>query len=231
MDDRRNRRLRRRVDRHRAQNTWIAVGVAWVVATLGLDMATAGATAATCRTSSADFGWALGGRLLVNLGNALGTTYLLYFLQDDLELDDPDGGLLLLSSVYVLLTHGSSVWAGRASAGYGRTSVDQALITAVLPDAASRAKDLGIMNVGSVGPRTLAPSRRAGDQRTRRLPGAVRRGRCHHRARCGARLPDPLRPVAPFIPSCGSRPDRRRRSAHAEPSCRTCLRSSWGPRR
>ena len=92
--------------------------MAWVVATLGLDMATAGATAATCRTSSADFGWALGGRLLVNLGNALGTTYLLYFLQDDLELDDPDGGLLLLSSVYVLFTHGSSVWAGRASAGY-----------------------------------------------------------------------------------------------------------------
>jgi MFS family permease len=36
-------------------------------------------------------------------------------------------------------------------------SVDQALITAVLPDASSRAKDLGIMNVGSVGPQALAP--------------------------------------------------------------------------
>ena len=43
-------------------------------------------------------------------------------------------------------------------AGYGAyMSVDQALVTAVLPDAASRAKDLGIMNVGSVGPQALAP--------------------------------------------------------------------------
>ena len=264
------------------QDSWIAVGVAWLVATLGLDMATAGATATiaddvpdeqrgvisaaiygpqaigilvgvgaltaiddygllgysllavvllitsvpfvswhreradvptpalTVRSlvqgfwvRNADFGWAFGGRLLVNLGNALGTTYLLYFLQDDLKLDDPDGGLLVLSSVYLVFTLASTVWGGRASersgkrrryvavaaalqaiaaflltafpalgiavvaaaflgAGYGAyMSVDQALITAVLPDAASRAKDLGIMNVGSVGPQTLAPSRRA----------------------------------------------------------------------
>ena len=40
--------------------------------------------------------------------------------------------------------------------GYGAyMSVDQALITAVLPDATSRAKDLGIMNVGSVAPQAL----------------------------------------------------------------------------
>jgi MFS family permease len=261
-----------------AQSSWIGVGVAWLVATLGLDAATAGATAAiaddvpdeqrgvvsaaiygpqaigilvgvgaltaiddhglvgysvlavvllvttapfvhwhrdragvlapplTVRSliegfwvRNADFGWAFGGRLLVNLGNALGTTYLLYFLQDDLKLDDPDSGLLALSTVYLLFTLAATVWAGRASdrsgrrrryvaiaaalqaiasflltavpsfgvafvaaaflgAGYGAyMSVDQALITAVLPDAASRAKDLGIMNVGSVGPQALAP--------------------------------------------------------------------------
>jgi MFS family permease len=261
-----------------AQSNWIGVGFAWLVATLGLDAATAGATAAiadevpdeqrgvvsaaiygpqaigilvgvgaltaidddgllgysvlavvllvtatpfvsryrdragvptpplTIRSlvagfwvHNADFGWAFGGRLLVNLGNALGTTYLLYFLQDDLKLDDPDGGLLVLSSVYLVFTLVSTVWAGRASdrsgrrrryvaiaaalqaiasflltvfpafgvamvaaaflgAGYGAyMSVDQALITAVLPDASSRAKDLGIMNVGSVGPQAFAP--------------------------------------------------------------------------
>jgi MFS family permease len=147
----------------------------------------------------ADFGWAFGGRLLVNLGNALGTTYLLYFLQDDLKLADPDSGLLLLSLVYLMFTLIATVLGGRASdrsgrrrsyvalaaflqaiasflltifpaygvalvaaaflgAGYGAyMSVDQALITAVLPDAASRAQDLGIMNVGSVGPQALAP--------------------------------------------------------------------------
>ena len=148
---------------------------------------------------NADFGWAFGGRLLVNLGNALGTTYLLYFLQDDLKLDDPDSGLLLLTAVYLVFTLVATVLGGRASdrsgrrrsyvalaaacrpspascsrssrptvsrssarrflgAGYGAyMSVDQALVTAVLPDAATRAKDLGIMNVGSVGPQALAP--------------------------------------------------------------------------
>jgi MFS family permease len=260
------------------QSTWYAVGVAWLVATLGINMATAGATAAiadevpdeqrgvisaaiygpqavgvlvgvgvltalnnngmlgytvlavvlvVCATPflrwyrdapgiptpplsvrsivtglwvrDADFGWAFGGRLLVNLGNALGTTYLLYFLQDDLKLSDPDTGLLLLSLVYLVFTLVATVLGGRASdrsgrrrsyvalaaflqaiasflltifpaygvaliaaaflgAGYGAyMSVDQALVTAVLPDAASRAQDLGIMNVGSVGPQALAP--------------------------------------------------------------------------
>lgn len=43
-------------------------------------------------------------------------------------------------------------------AGFGAyMSVDQALITQVLPDAESRAQDLGIMNIGSVVPPALAP--------------------------------------------------------------------------
>jgi MFS family permease len=146
-----------------------------------------------------DFGWAFGGRLLVNLGNAFGTTYLLYFLQDDLKVPDPDAALLELTVVYLVFTLASTVIGGRWSdrigrrlpfvgvaavlqaiagfllavfpsfgvamvaaaflgAGYGAyMAVDQALITAVLPDALSRAKDLGIMNVGSVGPQALAP--------------------------------------------------------------------------
>jgi MFS family permease len=265
-----------------AQSSWIAVGLAWLVATLGINMATAGLTAAiadevpdqqrgtisaaiygpqavglllglvvvtvlnnngvwaylflalaliacawpflttyrdvtgagptlplTLRSIAAgmwidprenpDFAWAFGGRLLVNLGNAFGTTYLLYFLQDDLKLSDPDAGLLVLTLIYLVFTLAATVlggWlsdrsgrrrifvgvasslqavacllltffpsfgvalvgAGFLGAGYGAyMSVDQALITAVLPDAASRAKDLGIMNVGSVGPQALAP--------------------------------------------------------------------------
>jgi MFS family permease len=261
------------------QSTWIGVGVAWLVATLGINMAAAGLTAAiadevpdeqrgaisaaiygpqavgvlvgvailtlldnngvwaytflalalvacsvpfiryyrdvpgaviqplTLRSlmagmvvrGSPDFAWAFGGRLAVNLGNALGTTYLLYFLQDDLKLKDPDSGLLFLTLVYLVFTLAATVLGGRASdrsgrrrpyvavaaglqaiaslllagfpsygvallgaaflgAGYGAyMSVDQALVTAVLPDAESRAKDLGIMNVGSVGPQAIAP--------------------------------------------------------------------------
>src|SRR4051794_6442673 len=37
-----------------------------------------------------DFTWAFACRVLVNLGNALGTTYLYYFLKDDLKLENPD---------------------------------------------------------------------------------------------------------------------------------------------
>jgi MFS family permease len=263
------------------QTTWVGVGIAWLVASLGLDAATAGATAViaddvpdeqrgtisaaiygpqalgilvgvgvltalnnqgaigygllaallvlsatpflrrhrdrpdvptpaiTLRDVLAglwvsprahpDFGWAFGGRMLVNLGNALGTTYLLYFLQDDLRLGDPDTGLLVLTVVYLVFSIGATIIGGRRSdrsgrrrnwvaiaaflqaiasllltffphygvavvagaflgAGYGAyMSVDQALVTAVLPDPADRAKDLGIMNVGSIGPQALAP--------------------------------------------------------------------------
>lgn len=146
-----------------------------------------------------DFAWAFGSRVLVNLGNALGTTYLLYFLTDGLRVADPEAELLVLTVIYLVLTLIATfvagwlsdrsrrrrvfvavasslqalaalmlagfpslgvamVAAGLLGAGYGAfMSVDQALVTQVLPDAASRAKDLGIMNVGSVGPQALAP--------------------------------------------------------------------------
>ena len=146
-----------------------------------------------------DFTWAFACRVLVNLGNALGTTYLYYFLKDALKVEDPDESLLILTVVYLIFTLLATALGGYLSdrlqrrrvfvaaasilqaiaalmlagfpsftvalvgaallgAGYGAfMSVDQALITQVLPDAASRAKDLGIMNVGSAGPQALAP--------------------------------------------------------------------------
>ena len=43
-------------------------------------------------------------------------------------------------------------------AGYGAyTSVDQALVTQVLPDERAVAGELGVMNVAAVGPQALAP--------------------------------------------------------------------------
>jgi hypothetical protein len=43
--------------------------------------------------------------------------------------------------------------------GYGvYLSVDAALVTQVLPSAAGRAKDLGIINVANTGPQVLAPA-------------------------------------------------------------------------
>lgn len=146
-----------------------------------------------------DFAWGFGGRLLVNLGNAFGTTELLFFLRDGLEVPDPETSLLELTGVYLAFTLVSTYVGGILSdraarrrvfvaaastlqaiaafllaafpsmptalaaaallgAGYGAfMSVDQALITAILPNANDRAKDLGLMNVGSVGPQSFAP--------------------------------------------------------------------------
>ena len=150
-------------------------------------------------TRSPDYAWAFAGRLLVSLGNALGTTYLLYFLDDGLRVDDPEGALLVLTLVYLVATV-TATWAGGVlsdrsgrrrvfvgwaavlqalacallvvapswpaalgagvllGAGYGAyTSVDQALVTQVLPDARTLAGDLGVMNVALVAPQALAP--------------------------------------------------------------------------
>jgi MFS family permease len=146
-----------------------------------------------------DYGWAFAGRLLVNLGNALGTTYLLYFLTDGLRVADPEGSLLVLTLVYLVATVAATwgggvlsdrtgrrkVFAGAAGLlqalacavlviapswtsalvagvllglGYGAyTSVDQALVTQVLPDASAVAGELGVMNVAAVVPQALAP--------------------------------------------------------------------------
>jgi MFS family permease len=149
--------------------------------------------------SNPDFAWAFGGRLLVNVGNALGTTYFLFFLRDYLKVAHPDDSLFVMSLVYLAFTLVATVVGGVLSdrsgqrrrfvavtatlqglagvlivvhptydaalvgaaligAGYGAfMSVDQALVTAVLPDADDRAKDLGIMNIGSVGPQMFGP--------------------------------------------------------------------------
>ena len=153
-------------------------------------------TGAATRTSR----WAFAGRLLVNLGNSLGTCYLLYFLTDELRRDDPDTSLLELTVVYlvvgVALTYVGGLWSDRIGkrrvfvagaaamqavagvllaafpsfgvafvaaallgGGFGAyMAVDQALVTSVLPDAESRAKDLGIMNIGTIVPVAVAPA-------------------------------------------------------------------------
>ena len=135
-----------------------------------------------------DLGWAGLSRVLVNVGNLVGTTYLLFFLSDELRMPDPDGALMILILVY-LAGCAVATWAGglltdrwrrrRAlvavcaglqvvaalllallptweatlvagvllGVGYGAfLSVDQALLTDVLPDPETRARDLGIVN-------------------------------------------------------------------------------------
>lgn len=146
-----------------------------------------------------DFAWAWGTRFLVQVGNALGTLYLLFFLTDKVKVTDPVAHLLVLILLYTgglvvtaviagvlsdrvgrrkifviwggiimavaaLLLALFPVWAmaqvaaALLGAGYGvYLSVDAALITQVLPEATSRGKDLGVINIANSAPQVIAP--------------------------------------------------------------------------
>jgi MFS family permease len=147
-----------------------------------------------------DFGWTLLGRILVNLGNALGTTLLLYFIMFGLHREKTaQDDLIYLTLVYMFFVIFASILLGWVSDEFGRRkvfvivaavlqalaalllafipdisvtyvaagllglgygcflSVDQALATQVLPDAHTRGKDLGIMNIATAVPQAIAP--------------------------------------------------------------------------
>ncbi len=147
-----------------------------------------------------DFGWTLLSRILVNLGNALGTTLLIYFIAFGLGRGKTaETDLLTLTAVYLVFFVLSALIVGKVSdrigqrkifvylaaylqavaalllalvpdfnialvgagllgLGYGSfMAVDQALATQVLPDAHSRGKDLGIMNIATTVPQAFGP--------------------------------------------------------------------------
>jgi MFS family permease len=70
-----------------------------------------------------DFAWAWITRFLVQLGNALGTLYLLYFLRDKVRHPHPEDGLLILILVYTAGLIATTVVAGRRSDRTGRRKV------------------------------------------------------------------------------------------------------------
>jgi MFS family permease len=136
---------------------------------------------------------------MVNLGNAFGTFYLLFFLQDVVKRADPEGSLLIMMGFYgialiigaivtgwlsdrsgrrklyvqiavvlmaaaalVLVVFqtwtGSLIGAPLLGAGFGMYwAVAIALLTQVLPAAADRAKDLGVVNIANSLPQVIAP--------------------------------------------------------------------------
>lgn len=64
-----------------------------------------------------DFGWTLLARVLVNIGNALTTTLLLYFLIFGIGLgaNDANTTLLIITVVYSIFSIVASIWVGRLS--------------------------------------------------------------------------------------------------------------------
>jgi MFS family permease len=153
-----------------------------------------------------DFAWAWFTRFLMQLGNAMATLYLLYFLTDAVGYERlfpgerAGDGLLILILVYTATVVLTTVVAGVVSDRLGRRralvtvsglistvpavmlafwplwpvalvaaailgvgfgvylSVDNALVTQVLPAAGGRAKDLGVINIANSGPQVLGPA-------------------------------------------------------------------------
>ncbi|HEV7896835.1 MAG TPA: MFS transporter [Planosporangium sp.] len=70
-----------------------------------------------------DFAWAWITRFLVQLGNALGTLYLLYFLRDEVRHPHPEDGLLILILVYTTGLVATAVPAGWRSDRTGRRKI------------------------------------------------------------------------------------------------------------
>jgi len=67
-----------------------------------------------------DFAWAWSGHLMINLGNAFGTLYLLYFLGDVVHYPSPEDGLLVLMALYGVALAAGAVLFGARSDRSGR---------------------------------------------------------------------------------------------------------------
>jgi len=67
-----------------------------------------------------DFGWAWLTHFLINLGNDLGTLYLLYFLADSAHYHDPQTGLLILMALYAVALLAAGTICGSLSDRSGR---------------------------------------------------------------------------------------------------------------
>ncbi|HUQ58525.1 MFS transporter [Lentzea sp.] len=83
-----------------------------------------------------DFAWAWGGHLMINLGNAFGTLYLLYFLGDVVHHPSPEDGLLVLMALYGVALAAGAVLFGARSDRSGRRKPYVYLASAVMALAA-----------------------------------------------------------------------------------------------
>ncbi|HEY2060913.1 MAG TPA: MFS transporter [Amycolatopsis sp.] len=67
-----------------------------------------------------DFAWAWACHFMINLGNAFGTLYLLFFLKDAVHYPNPDSGLLIMMGLYGAALVVGAVLAGHFSDKSGR---------------------------------------------------------------------------------------------------------------
>ncbi|MEO7123848.1 MAG: MFS transporter [Lacisediminihabitans sp.] len=99
-----------------------------------------------------DFGWTLLSRILVNLGNAFGTTMLLYFLQFGLNDKNAEDDLLVLILIYMAFVVLASLFLGKLSDRLGRRKVFVVMASALQAVAAlllAFVPDLGVAMVAA----------------------------------------------------------------------------------
>lgn len=70
-----------------------------------------------------DFGWAWLTRFMMNTGNQMTIVYLLFFLTDVVHLEDPAGGVLVLTGTYAVMVIISAVLLGPISDKSGKRKV------------------------------------------------------------------------------------------------------------
>lgn len=70
-----------------------------------------------------DFAWAAVSRLAIQLANSIATLYLLYFLRDEVKLEDATGGVFVLFAIYTVGVLCTSVIAGKLSDSSGRRKI------------------------------------------------------------------------------------------------------------
>jgi MFS family permease len=105
-----------------------------------------------------DFGWTLLSRVLVNFGNAFGTSLLLYFLEFGLRDPDADDDLLILILIYMVFVIISSLVLGRLSDRLGRRKAFvflssgvqgvAALLLAFVPELSVAMVAAGLLGIG-----------------------------------------------------------------------------------
>lgn len=62
-----------------------------------------------------DYWWVFTSRFVVHIGNYVALFYLLYYLQDHIGVEDPDGGVMLLTVIYAACTILTAVLGGNLS--------------------------------------------------------------------------------------------------------------------
>ncbi|MDM4763417.1 MFS transporter [Galbitalea sp. SE-J8] len=98
-----------------------------------------------------DFGWTLLSRILVNLGNALGTTQLIYFLAFGLHSAHVVDDLLLLTAVYMAFFIVAALVVGRISDRIGQRKIFVYIASYLIAIAALLLAFVPALNVAIVG--------------------------------------------------------------------------------